>query len=454
MACLRFESFDSDELLCSYLAQTPIIETKEASGSNLKSAIVIAALLGAFSARFLDQLLDSATSPFPGCSFAPIHVLLVCLFMLAWFQIFHRPYIVNKTMSATAKATYCKEVGILPPYPTAWYKLCDSRDLAVGKMIPFHVFGRDLVVFRCEGDANGAGRGNVFVTGAVCPHLGANVGIGGQVKGNCIECPFHGWKFDGASGKVSDVPYRQKKSNPDVGLETFPCVEVNHQIFVWYDAGNSSPSWAIPEFMHSEMVFHGRTSHEIAALGMQEIAENGADTAHLGFLHSPFIFSVPGFSHHWSATWNPRDSSDQRHVVDIHLDTGVAFMGRKLSFASTHVHIVQLGPSQVYLQFSSPFGKLIVNETLLPLGPRFIRAHNSIYSDRWVPRWLAKVMLFALATQFERDISLWNHKKYLQRPAVHGDDGPILRYRRWFSQFYPQDENGNRISKRESVADW
>ena len=32
--------------------------------------------------------------------------------------------------------------------------------------------------------------------------MGANLGNGGKVKWNsCIECPFHGWTFDGRTGK-------------------------------------------------------------------------------------------------------------------------------------------------------------------------------------------------------------------------------------------------------------
>jgi nitrite reductase/ring-hydroxylating ferredoxin subunit len=37
--------------------------------------------------------------------------------------------------------------------------------------------------------------------------MGANLGFGGLVKKNCIECPFHQWKFDGHDGSVVDIPY-------------------------------------------------------------------------------------------------------------------------------------------------------------------------------------------------------------------------------------------------------
>ena len=45
---------------------------------------------------------------------------------------------------------------------------------------------------------------------AYCPHLGANMAAGGVVKGDCIECPFHGWQFEGHDGTCSSIPYAKK----------------------------------------------------------------------------------------------------------------------------------------------------------------------------------------------------------------------------------------------------
>lgn len=36
-------------------------------------------------------------------------------------------------------------------------------------------------------------KGVVNVLDAFCPHLGADIGIGGTVRGDCVECPFHHW---------------------------------------------------------------------------------------------------------------------------------------------------------------------------------------------------------------------------------------------------------------------
>ena len=54
-------------------------------------------------------------------------------------------------------------------------------------------------------------RGIVRIVDAYCPHLGANMAAGGKVvRSDCLECPFHGWKFDGETGKLVDIPYSKK----------------------------------------------------------------------------------------------------------------------------------------------------------------------------------------------------------------------------------------------------
>lgn len=55
--------------------------------------------------------------------------------------------------------------------------------------------------------------GEDYVVDAYCPHLGANLAVGGRVVGNCIECPFHGWQFRGNDGKCVKIPYAEKGMN-------------------------------------------------------------------------------------------------------------------------------------------------------------------------------------------------------------------------------------------------
>lgn len=85
-----------------------------------------------------------------------------------------------------------------PWFPNGWHPVIPSRDLKKGMIKPITVVGHDLIVWR------GVSR-KAYVFDAYCPHLGANIGVGGSVEGEQIKCPFHGWQFH-ADGKCASVP--------------------------------------------------------------------------------------------------------------------------------------------------------------------------------------------------------------------------------------------------------
>ena len=52
--------------------------------------------------------------------------------------------------------------------------LLESCDLARGQVLAVDALGLNLAVYR------GSDSGSVFVTDAYCPHLGANIAVGGR----------------------------------------------------------------------------------------------------------------------------------------------------------------------------------------------------------------------------------------------------------------------------------
>lgn len=62
------------------------------------------------------------------------------------------------------------------------------------------ILGQNVVLFRSDD-------GTIHAVDSYCPHMGANLGVGGRVvDNNCIQCPFHGWIFSGESGKCTRIP--------------------------------------------------------------------------------------------------------------------------------------------------------------------------------------------------------------------------------------------------------
>ena len=81
------------------------------------------------------------------------------------------------------------------------------------------------------------------MTGAYCPHLGANLCAGGRVEKDCITCPFHGWSFSGKSGHCESVPYSKASIPKNAALKKFICQEQNGLIYVWHDKQGKEPYW-------------------------------------------------------------------------------------------------------------------------------------------------------------------------------------------------------------------
>ena len=69
-----------------------------------------------------------------------------------------------------------------------WYVAEESEKLTDQ---PLHVrmLGQDFVLFR---DSSGT----AHCLSNVCVHRGASLAHG-KIKGDCVECPYHGWQYGG-----------------------------------------------------------------------------------------------------------------------------------------------------------------------------------------------------------------------------------------------------------------
>lgn len=155
-----------------------------------------------------------------------------------------------------------RKVGELPPvYPNGWFGLMRSDELPVGTTRSVNAIGQHFALFRDE-------RARVHVLDAYCPHLGANLGVGAKVVGNCVECPFHGWQFDGETGKCTRIPYSSGAIPSYARVKVWPSLENNDCIMVWHDAEGRDPSWFPQEFEQiksGRWTYRGYSTHYINA---------------------------------------------------------------------------------------------------------------------------------------------------------------------------------------------
>lgn len=89
--------------------------------------------------------------------------------------------------------------------PVGWFQIGWSAEIPSGAVKPLKYFNQDLVAFRTE-------NGQLAVLDAHCHHLGAHIGFGGKVKGNCVACPYHGWEW-ATDGRNVRIPYQDRPVN-------------------------------------------------------------------------------------------------------------------------------------------------------------------------------------------------------------------------------------------------
>eukprot|EP01027_Heterolobosea_sp_BB2_P022429 GEZU01033025.1.p1 GENE.GEZU01033025.1~~GEZU01033025.1.p1 ORF type:complete len:456 (+),score=93.61 GEZU01033025.1:59-1369(+) len=370
----------------------------------------------------------------------------------ALYRVLFAPAYIYKPLTNVG-ATSRRPGNTPPPYPTGWFGILHSSDVKRGQVREVQFMGQTLAVYR------GRDSGKVAILDAFCPHLGANLAShGGLVHGDNIVCPFHGWEFN-IDGKCTHIPYDPDRRIPDsTRCVTWRFQEYNDHIWIWHNAEDmtAEPSWQVPyieEINNGSFRQHGRSIHEIA-VHIQEIAENGADVGHLGYLHKPFFFSwIPWLSHIWTVTWNP--STANPHMTDMQLTESLALNGKKMNWTQVDVAINQIGPGIVVLKLVIPvLGRAHVVQTVTPKGPLLQRVTHTIFTERRIPRFIAKILLHFFVMQFERDIDIWNRKIYRDKPTlVAKDDRLIVEFRRWFSRFYPKKQQQQENQQQSKTVD-
>jgi len=296
------------------------------------------------------------------------------------------------------------------PYPTGWYLAVESAALAPGAVLPLRILGRELVAFRSESGA-------AAIVDAHCPHMGAHLGYGGRVDGEGVRCPFHAWRF-GLDGRCSDVPYDRGRPPPPVGVACWPVHETSGLVLVHQSASGSAPSWRMPDL--PEWGAPGWVGYESVSwrirMHVQEVAENVPDTAHFAVVHE-----VPG---------TPlAEVETQGHVYrqrSLVAETGEPFTTQE-AFGLGLIWL-RAGSSLVFLTATTPIDALHCELRLLFLARERPSAKELSPESR--------ALIRSIAESTERDVPIWEHKVYRERPPLVPADGPIHLLRRWARQFH------------------
>ncbi len=97
----------------------------------------------------------------------------------------------------------------------AFLRTAKTEEIPAGTIREFQVNGTTLAIANVDG--------KFYAINNTCLHRGGPLGQG-ELEGNVVTCPWHGWQYDVTSGKVA--------VNPSVGVQTYPIEVRGEDLFV------------------------------------------------------------------------------------------------------------------------------------------------------------------------------------------------------------------------------
>lgn len=119
-----------------------------------------------------------------------------------------------------------------------WWAVGLSDAVEPGHTLAVVCEGKPIVLFRDEAD-------QAFALEDRCSHRRVPLSPG-PVKPGGLQCPYHGWTFDGNSGRCTDIPNlgREERVPSSYGVTPYPVAEANGFIHVWL--GDGAPGEYLP----------------------------------------------------------------------------------------------------------------------------------------------------------------------------------------------------------------
>ncbi len=151
------------------------------------------------------------------------------------------------------------------------------------------MLGQNFVLFRDT-------TGTIQCLSDVCIHRGGSLAAG-KVKGDCVECPYHGWQFDG-QGQCRKIPSLgpEGKIPPRAHVDAYPTQERYGLVFCFLGdlpEKDRPPLMDIPEYPEKGVIDGWRATRQefLWDIDYKRSMENGIDSAHNEFVHPTHGFS-------------------------------------------------------------------------------------------------------------------------------------------------------------------
>ena len=324
---------------------------------------------------------------------------------------------------------------LLHPYPNGWYVLDRTDALKKGQILNKKFVGEEIVLYRLE-------NGQACASTAYCPHLGAHLGHGGKIVGDCIKCPFHDFEFN-ADGICTKTGYSTKPP-PKARLRMFELQEKNGFILIWHDMQGNSPDWEVPEIA-SEGWSKLLTIDWKLRSHPQETTENSVDIGHFASVHGYKQVEII------------KDAITQGPMLNatyaMHRKAG--FLGKRNEMIRVEFYAEAHGLGYSIVEAYIPKFNIRTRHFVLPtpIEGNYINLKIGIMVKNiekpskihpllvLVPKNIIRDLVLRTAFKgYQHDVSqdfkIWENKIYITPPALAKGDGPVWQYREWAKQFY------------------
>ncbi len=158
-----------------------------------------------------------------------------------------------------------------------WYVAAWSEEVG-REPLRRKLLDHELVLYRKED-------GQPVAIGNMCPHRFAPLSMG-KLIGDCIECPYHGLRFD-ETGQCVANPHGNKAIPPKARVPSFCIEERNGLIWIWGGDRGAADLDAIPDLSYLEEPATRTVSGSLhVEANYQLYIDNLVDLSHAQFAHA------------------------------------------------------------------------------------------------------------------------------------------------------------------------
>ncbi|XGV94802.1 MAG: Rieske 2Fe-2S domain-containing protein [Leptolyngbya sp. BL-A-14] len=267
-----------------------------------------------------------------------------------------------------------REVGI---NPNCWYAIAWADQLKVGQVMPAMIWQQAVALYR---DA----QGQIHALENVCPHQGVELHHG-EVQGNCLVCPYHGWRFD-EQGQCVHIPYLPAKQKlPRAQTRSYPIQEKYGLLWIFPGSPELAANYQlpeIPEFSDPTWLIIPITGHFNVHFSVCN--ENTIDVFH-GYLHR----NIQGW-------FDPALLSLQETEDSVRAEYQIRYQGwlTKILGLSTSRDRVTTRTVSIYYRYpnyqNTLEGVSAFHQMRLPVGPDKTLSFSLLFLRLGLPMWIVK----------------------------------------------------------------